>query len=285
MEVGVSTLPPLPVDLADRNRTSPFAFTGNKFEFRAVGSSQSVAPVNIVLNAAVACALDDIATELEASVSAGADLNSALQELLPRLFKEHMPVVFNGNGYAESWTEEAARRGLPNHNNTVTALEHYSDPDVMNVFLRHGILTEREIISRQEILLESYGKTICIEGNLMLDMLRTSVLPQCIEAQARAADAVIKTRAVLGEKGADAEEVYFNTLRGHMVALQKGVVELDKAVAKAHSTVGALEEAKVAHDGILVAMSHCRKHADALESIVDDTLWVLPKYAELMWVH
>lgn len=285
MEVGVSTLPPLPVDLADRNRTSPFAFTGNKFEFRAVGSSQSVAPVNIVLNAAVACALDDIATELEASISAGTDLNSALQELLPRLFKEHMPVVFNGNGYAESWAEEAARRGLPNHNNTVTALEHYSDPEVMNVFLRHGILTEREIISRQEILLESYCKTICIEGNLMLDMLRTSVLPQCIEAQARAADAVIKTRAVLGEKSADAEEVYFNTLRGHVVALQSGVAELDKAIAKAHSTAGALEEAKVARDCILSAMNQCREHADALESIVDDTLWVLPKYAELLWVH
>ena len=102
MEVGVSTLPPLPVDLSDRNRTSPFAFTGNKFEFRAVGSSQSVAPVNIALNAAVASALDDIATELEASVAAGTELNTALQALLPRMFKEHMPIVFNGNGYAES---------------------------------------------------------------------------------------------------------------------------------------------------------------------------------------
>lgn len=285
MEVGVSTLPPLPVDLADRNRTSPFAFTGNKFEFRAVGSSQSVAPVNIVLNAAVACALDDIATELEASVSAGTDLNSALQELLPRLFKEHMPVVFNGNGYAESWAEEAARRGLPNHNNTVTALEHYSDPEVMNVFLRHGILTEREIISRQEILLENYCKTICIEGNLMLDMLRTSVLPQCIEAQANAADVVLKTRAVLGEKGADAEEAYFNTLRDHIVALQQAAVELEAAIAKTHKTPGPLEEAKAARDCILTAMHKCREHADALEGIVDDTLWVLPKYAELLWVH
>ena len=285
MEVGVSTLPPLPVDLADRNRTSPFAFTGNKFEFRAVGSSQSVAPVNIVLNAAVACALDDIATELEASVSAGTDLNTALQALLPRLFKEHMPVVFNGNGYAESWAEEAARRGLPNHNNTVTALEHYSDPDVMNVFLRHGILTEREILSRQEILLENYCKTICIEGNLMLDMLRTSVLPQCVTAQANAADAVLKTRAVLGEKGAAAEEAYFNTLRGHVVALQQGVAELEAAIAKTHKTYGALEEAKAARDCVLTAMHKCREHADALESMVDDTLWVLPKYAELLWVH
>ena len=285
MEVGVSTLPPLPVDLSDRNRTSPFAFTGNKFEFRAVGSSQSVAPVNIALNAAVASALDDIATELEASVAAGTELNAALQALLPRLFKEHMPIVFNGNGYAESWAEEAARRGLPNYNNTVTALEHYSDPDVMNVFLRHGILTEREILSRQDILLENYSKTVCIEGNLMADMIRASVLPPSLEAQIKAADAVVKTRAVLGDKAAGSEEEYFNELRGHIVALQKGVVVLEKAVEKALCTEGALEQAKAARDGILPAMNECRTHADALERLVDDNLWVLPKYAELLWAH
>lgn len=285
MEVGVSTLPPLPVNLSDRNRTSPFAFTGNKFEFRSVGASQSVAPVNIVLNAAVACALDDIATELEASISAGADLNAALQELLPRVFKAHMPVVFNGNGYAESWKAEAARRGLPNHNNTVTALEHYSDPDVMNVFLRHGILTEREILSRQEILLENYCKTICIEGNLMLDMLRTSVLPQCLEAQSRAADAVIKTRAVSGENMAVAEEKYFNKLHTCIFELQNSMDDLEHAIARTVTSNGVLEEAKAARDGILTAMNGCREHADSLEGLVDDTLWVLPKYAELLWSH
>ena len=281
----VRSLPQVKRDNSDRNRTSPFAFTGNKFEFRAVGSSQSVAPVNIALNAAVASALDDIATELEASVSAGTDLNTALQSLLPRLFKEHMPIVFNGNGYAESWAEEAARRGLPNYNNTVTALEHYSDPDVMNVFLRHGILTEREILSRQDILLENYSKTVCIEGNLLADMIRSSVLPPSMEAQTRAADAVIKTRAVLGDKGAASEEEYFNELRGHIVALQKGVTVLEKAVEKAQCTEGALEQAKAARDGILPAMAECRTHADALERLVEDSLWVLPKYAELLWAH
>ena len=120
MEIGVSSLPPLPVGLSDRNRTSPFAFTGNKFEFRAVGSSQSIAPVNIALNAAVACALDDIATQLEAAVSAGTPLNQALQEFLPREFKEHSPVVFNGNGYSNTWPKEAERRGLPNLSKGVT---------------------------------------------------------------------------------------------------------------------------------------------------------------------
>ena len=285
MTIGVDVLPTFPKDSTDRNRTSPFAFTGNKFEFRAVGSSQSVAPVNIALNAAVASALDDIATELEASVAGGTELKAALQALLPRLFKEHMPIVFNGNGYAESWAEEAARRGLPNYNNTVTALEHYSDPDVMNVFLRHGILTEREILSRQDILLENYSKTVCIEGNLMADMIRSSVLPPSLDAQIKAADAVVKTRAVLGDKAATSEEEYFNELRGHIVALQKGVTVLEKAVEKTQCTEGALEQAKAARDGILPAMCECRTHADALERLVDDNLWVLPKYAELLWAH
>ncbi|WP_165067409.1 glutamine synthetase III [Desulfovibrio sp. ZJ200] len=285
MEVGVSTLPPLPVDLSDRNRTSPFAFTGNKFEFRAVGSSQSVAPVNIALNAAVACALDDIATELEAALKAGSTLNAALQELLPRLFKEHMPVVFNGNGYAESWPEEAARRNLPNYNNTVTALEHYSDSDVMNVFLRHGILSEREILARQEILLENYAKTLCIEGQLMANMLRSQVLPQCLEAQAKAADAVLKTRAVLCKNAANSEEEYFNLLRTHITALQSGVHRLEKAVEETRQGQDALEQARQARDDILAAMSQCRAHADTLERLVEDSLWVLPKYSELLWAH
>ncbi|MDR2573435.1 MAG: glutamine synthetase III [Desulfovibrio sp.] len=285
MEVGVSTLPPLPVDLSDRNRTSPFAFTGNKFEFRAVGASQSIAPVNIALNAAVACALDDIATMLEASLSAGKKLNAALQELLPKLFKEHMPVVFNGNGYAESWAKEAARRKLPNLNNTVAALERYSDPEVMNVFMRHGVLSEREMLARQEILLENYAKTLRIEGHVLSDMLRTQILPQCLRAQTQAADAVIKARAVLGDKGAKSEEEYFALLRSHVTALQKGVEKLEKAVQKSTDARGALEEAKLGRDAISPVMEECRKHADILERLVEDDVWAIPKYAELLWVH
>ena len=241
--------------------------------------------MNIALNAAVACALDDIATELEAALSAGTELNAALRELLPRLFREHMPVVFNGNGYSEAWSVEAAERKLPNHNNTVTALEHYSDPEVMNVFLRHGILSEREILARQEILLENYGKTLLIEGHLMADMLRSMVLPQCLEAQARAADAVIKTRAVLGDTSARSEEEYFNLLRTHITALRAGVDKLEKAVEKTRSVEGALEQAREARDGILTAMNECRAHADTLERLVEDSLWVLPKYSELLWAH
>ncbi len=285
MEVGVSTLPPLPCDLSDRNRTSPFAFTGNKFEFRAVGSSQSVAPVNIALNAAVACALDDIATELEAALADGATLTAALQELLPRLFREHMPVVFNGNGYAAAWPEEAARRGLPNHATTVDALEHYTDPDVMDVFLRHGVLSEREITARQEILLENYAKAVRIEGRILADMARGQILPPARAAQARAADVLLKTRAVTGEAECPQEEAQFNALRAHADALQTGVAELEAALAAAAQAPDALTQARAARDAVLPAMAGCRAHADALERLVDDSLWLLPKYAELLWAH
>ncbi|MBO4301186.1 MAG: glutamine synthetase III [Desulfovibrio sp.] len=283
MEIGVSTLPPLPVDLSDRNRTSPFAFTGNKFEFRAVGSSQSVAPVNIALNAAVACALDDIATDLEASTAAGTLLNTALQELLPRLFREHMPVVFNGNGYADSWPEEAARRGLPNDKDTVAALERYSEPAVMDVFLRCGILTEREMLSRQEILLENYSKTLCIEGRVMADMVRMSVLPASQESLRRSADTLLKTREVLGEEATGTEEEMFSALHSHMTALVGGVKALESAVAAVAATEGALAQARAARDSILPAMQVCREHADVLERMVDDAFWSLPRYAELLW--
>lgn len=285
MEVGVSTLPPLPVDLSDRNRTSPFAFTGNKFEFRALGSSQSIAPVNIAINAAVACALDEIATELEAAIAGGATLNAALQELLPRLFKEHMPIIFNGNGYSEAWPKEAEARGLPNYKTTVEALEHYTDPEVMNVFLRHGILSEREIVSRQEILLENYTKTILIEAHILTDMIQNQVLPVCRQSETQAADTVLKVRAVAGEKGTLAEEEFFAKLHNHVSLLQAVTEKLENEIEKVRAISDPLQQARAARDQLLPLMAQSREHADILERIVDDGLWKLPHYSELLWIH
>ncbi len=282
--VGVSSLPPLPVDLSDRNRTSPFAFTGNKFEFRAVGSSQSVAPINIVLNTAMACALDDIATELEASIAGGATLNEALQTLLPRLFSEHMAVVFNGNGYSAAWPEEAKRRGLHNHNNTVDALAHYSDPEVMNAFLRQGVLSEREMLSRQDILLETYVKTVEIEAHILLDMARTTVRPTAQRAQAELADMLVKTRAAVGDDAVSETKV-FNTFRKYVVALEEGIEQLEKACQLEHGETNILDIACAIRDGLLPAMNTCRAACDTLEQHIDSTQWPLPSYAELMWTH
>jgi len=283
MEIGVSSLPPLPMDLSDRNRTSPFAFTGNKFEFRALGSSQSIAPINIALNAAVACALDDIAGELEAAVSAGTPLVKALQDFLPREFKARQAVIFNGNGYSAEWQKEAARRGLPNLATTVDALEHYSDPEVMNVFLRHGILSEREMLARQEILFETYAKDLIIEGRVLCDLVRAKVLPPSRLAQASACALAAQTRdAGLDPAG---ELAQARLLQGHVAGLEKLTAELEQTIAKVQEADGAPAQARLARDAILPLMDGIRAHADALERQVDDRLWELPKYSELLWTH
>ena len=296
MEIGVSTLPPLPRDYSDRNRTSPFAFTGNKFEFRAVGSSQSIAPANIALNSAVACALDDIATELEAAVEGGKELNDALKDLLPRLFREHMPVVFNGNGYSAEWPEEAARRGLPNLKDTVAALEHYDDPEVMEVFLRNRVLSEPEILARQEILQENYALTVGIEASVLERMLREIVLPVTLRAQSEAARLVAEIRAAEGTPanvGAGAanslptnlEERRYAAFRSHNTALMTALDELHAAREQLAGMDGAPARARAARDTVLPLMLRCREQCDALEGMTDDAAWPLPKYAELLWTH
>ncbi len=280
LTVGKDILLQLSKDNTDRNRTSPVAFTGNKFEFRAVGSSQSIAPVNTVLNTAMACALDDIATELEKAVSGGSSLTSALQELLPRLFREHQDVVFNGNGYSAEWLEEAEKRGLPNLSTTVDALEHYG---IMDIFLRQKVLSEREILARQEILLENYAKSVGIEGALMLEMARTRILPVALHEQAEAADVAGKTRALAGE--AVPEEERFRILRGHTTGLTSAIANLEKALATLHSAENTHQAAHSARDAVLPAMGACREHCDVLERIIDAQAWPLPSYAELLWLH
>lgn len=285
LEIGVSTLPPLPADLSDRNRTSPFAFTGNKFEFRALGAGQSIAPANIALNAAMACALEDIADELENRIASGSSLNEALKDILPKLFSENMPVVFNGNGYSAEWPEMAAKRGLSNYRDTVAALEHYTDQDVMQVFLRNGILNEREIISRQEILLENYSRTILIEGRVLADMILTQILPAARKAETLAAENVLKVRSVAGEKETGAEDAHFSDLHGNIAALTANVKKLEEELHNAAGMTEPMAQAKVVRDQILPLMTQCRSHADHLERIIDDDLWPLPKYSELLWLR
>ncbi len=284
MGIGVDVLPPLPKDFSDRNRTSPFAFTGNKFEFRAVGSSQSVAPVNITLNAAVACALDDIATELEVSVNSGTSLTEALQSLLPRIFSEHMPIVFNGNGYSAEWPIEAERRGLPNLATTVEALERYSYPEVMDVFLRTNVLSEREMLARQEILLETYVKLINIESNVFSAMIRESILPVGLRSQKEAADLVLQTRAVLGTQDALPEEERFHALRKVCLDLQSSLTALG-AVREAEPHGDTLEHAYYMLKNVVPALAQCRNHADTLELMVEDAVWPYPRYAEMLWIN
>ena len=170
MDIGVGVLPKLPRDAGDRNRTSPFAFTGNKFEFRAVSSGQNIAWPNTFLNAAMADALDSIATELEAATAKGEDLKAAVGKLLTKIIKKHKRIVFNGNNYAAEWTKEASKRGLLNLKNTVDALPQLVTPQAVKLMERFKILNEREVHARYEVFLESYNKTLNIEGQLMVLM-------------------------------------------------------------------------------------------------------------------
>lgn len=285
MEVGVSNMPKLPRDISDRNRTSPFAFTGNKFEFRAVGASQSIAPANIALNAAMACALDDIATELEAAVGNGASLLTAVQALLARLFKEHMPVVFNGNGYAQEWQEEAARRALPNHAYSVSAIAAYNSQEVMEMFLRHGVLNERELLARQDILLENYIRTIHVEAKLTATMGRSMILPAAIKWLRTVGKLVLASRELLacGASALLPEEDYYQLVRSHVTGLLNALNALDERHAALDALESVLARAEGTRHELVPLMEVCRLHADALEGLVDDALWPLPKYNELLW--
>ena len=206
-----------------------------------------------------------------------------LQELLPRLFREHQAVVFNGNGYSEEWPVEAARRGLPNLATTVDALERYNTPEVMDVFLRQNVLSEREMLARQEILLDTYAKTIAIEASLMLDMSRTQILPVALQEQAAAADLVLKTRAVSTE--AAMEEERFTCLRGHTVGLNAALSALEQQLAALRAAADAHTAARIARDGVVPAMQTCREHCDALERMLNAAVWPLPSYAEMLWLH
>ena len=237
------------------------------------------------MNSAVACALDDIATELEKALKDGKELNDALKELLPRLFREHMPVVFNGNGYSAEWPEEAARRGLPNLKDTVAALEHYDDPEVMEVFLRNKVLSEAEILARQEILQENYALSVGLEASVLERMLRESILPVTLRAQSEAAGLVAAIRAVEGASTSSPEERRYTAFRTHNTELMAALDELAAAREEMAKKEDAPARARAARDTLLPIMARCREHCDALEAMTDDALWPLPKYAEMLWTH
>jgi glutamine synthetase len=287
MQVGVTALPPLPKDATDRNRTSPFAFTGNKFEFRAVGSSQSIAPANIAINVAVASALDDVATDIEGRIKGGASLNDAVQAVLQNLFPEHRPIVFNGDNYSKEWPVEAERRGLPNLRNSVDALARFIDPEIIKVFVKYGVLSKREILSRQEILLENYSTTLSIEAQIAASMGRTMILPAAIAYQKKIADSVVSLRAALGANAdVSAQKNLLEVLTTHINRLKRALSALDEARSKADEAHGsAFKRAKLYRDAVLPIMQECRESADMLEHYVEDSMWPMPKYREMLWIY
>jgi glutamine synthetase len=282
MEIGVSVLPKLPKDAGDRNRTSPFAFTGNKFEFRAVGGSQSIAGPNTVLNTIVAESLDFIASHLEKAVSAGKDFNKAVQELLPAIIKESKKVLFGGDNYSAEWHSEAEKRGLPNLRNTVVALPIILRKDSVDLFGKYRVYSERELQSRQAILAENYVKTVNVEGRLSSNIARTMILPAALRYQTEVAQAVAATKAAGVDNGSQVE--LLRNLSGTITDFQTATAKLDKALAH-HAEGDLVSHAKHSRDHILSAMTEVRSLADKLETTVADDLWPLPTYREMLFIR
>ncbi|MGV3604861.1 MAG: glutamine synthetase III [Planctomycetaceae bacterium] len=280
LTVGVDTLPPLPKHAGDRNRTSPFAFTGNKFEFRAVGSSQSIGGPLVALNSIVAESLDYIATELEKATGGDvAKLPAAVQKLLQDIYSKHGAVVFNGNGYSQEWHDEAAKRGLLNLKTTVDALPQLTNPEVIAVFDKYGVLTPRETASRQDIYLEQYVKTIATEAKLMIEIARTSIFPAAVRYQGELASTCTNLKALGYTFDTDTLDEMTRLVKG----IQDSTNALEKALAH-HSAANVLEEAKHYCDSIVPAMVKVREYADQLEGLVADDLWPLPTYQEMLFI-
>ena len=277
---GVSVLPPLPKEAGDRNRTSPFAFTGNKFEFRAVGSSANVSGANTVLNTIVAESLDFIATKLEADVKAGKDLNAAIQALLPGIVKESKKVLFNGNGYGEEWHKEAAKRGLPNHKSTVDVLPVVTRKDTKELFAKYKVYTEKELDSRFIILAEAYVKAVNIEANTTAMMAKTMILPAALRYQKEVGESIAAAKAAGASAAGGLES--FGTLISSINELTRTIAGLEK-VAHHHGD-DAYAHAKHMREQVLPAMLEVRKAVDTLEGMVADDLWPLPAYREMLFI-
>ena len=281
LDTGVGVLPKLPRDAGDRNRTSPFAFTGNKFEFRAVSANQSIAMPNVALNVAVADSLDYCATELEKSLKSGKKLQAAVKDLLSKIIKENKQIIFNGNNYAAEWQKEAAKRGLLNHTTSVDAFGEVLKSDVVRAFEKYGVLNERELKARYEIALEQYIKTLNIEGQLMVLMANRYILPAAYKYQGQMAESVAAVKAA-GGTSKEAKK----TLDAILKLTDEFKQRTDKLqdLLEHEGNGGAEKHAKYFRDKVVPAMVSLRETGDNLESIVPHDIWPLPTYREMLFI-
>jgi glutamine synthetase len=280
-DLGALALPKLPRDAGDRNRTSPFAFTGNKFEFRAVGSSQNIAWPNLVLNAAMADSLEGIANDLEAATKKGEDLNKAVGKLLQKIIKEHKRIIFNGNNYSAEWQKDAARRKLLNHKNTVDALTELVKPEAVRLLEHFKILNEREVHSRYEVFLENYNKTINIEGQLAVLMANRYILPAAFEYQKQIGQSVAAVKA------GGATSVQGRKLLGYYTKLVdkfKAQSDALQAALSHQAAASAEKHAKYMRDKVVPAMAKLRELGDAIEVETPHEIWPMPTYREMLFV-
>ncbi|MFH1395117.1 MAG: glutamine synthetase III [Candidatus Omnitrophota bacterium] len=268
IQIGVTSLPPLPRDVTDRNRTSPFAFTGNKFEFRAVGSNQNCAWANTVLNLIVAEALDEICSDLESKTKSNKNFNVVLQKILQGIVKKHKRIIFSGDNYSKSWTSEASKRGLLNLKTTTEALKVLKEKKAVSLFQKHAVLSKVELESRYEIYREQYEKIIKIEGTCMLTMAKTMIIPAAVRYIGQLAYAVNNAKKCA--KGLNKLKILLNEISAHVERVLATSEKLEKNINK-----NLVKES-------IDSMEILRESVDALEGLLPENIWPLPSYAKMM---
>jgi len=280
MEIGVTTLPPLPKDATDRNRTSPFAFTGNKFEFRMCPSSASIAMPNIILNTIVAEILDEVAERLEKAK----DVNTEVKGLLTEYVTKHKRVVFNGNGYSDEWVVEAEKRGLQNRKTTIEAIKALISEKNIEVMEKHAVLSRIEMESRYEIALENYIKTINVEALTMIEMAKRQIVPAVINFATDIAASINTINATGVAADLTAQTELLVEVSSLTASLKKNIAVLEEAVAKASNAHGdTYEQAALFRFDVFEKMAALREVVDTLETIVDEDVWPMPTYSDLLF--
>ncbi len=276
---GVHSLPHFQKDATDRNRTSPFAFTGNKFEFRMVGSTQSIADPNTVLNTIVAEVLSDMADRLEASD----DLPMAIHDMIKDTIAAHNRIIFNGNGYSDEWVAEAERRGLPNIKCMVDAVPALVKEDAVEIFEKHGVYTKAEMESRAEVMYETYAKTINIEALTMIDMAKKQIVPATIKYQTSLAESVNAIKAASSAVDISVQEALMADISVNLKAMYGALAHLEEVTNKAEEMEEGAEQGHYYHDVVFAAMDELRKPADKLEMLVAKSAWPFPSYGDLIF--
>jgi len=289
LKLNIGRIPEIILDTTDRNRTSPFAFTGNRFEFRAVGSSANCAGAMIALNTAIADQLAKFKVEVDVLIEAGVKKDEAIFQILKKLIIESKDIRFNGNGYSEEWKAEAARRGLTNISSVPTALEALDDKRVVEMYEKMGVLSEREIEGRIEVELEKYVKKIQIEARVLGDLAINHIVPTAIGYQTMLLENVKNLKLVFGEEEyntlAEGRLELIREIGGHVSAIKAKVKEMIEA-RKVANVIESEKAKAYAYEGTVKPyLDDVRSHIDKLELIVDNELWPLPKYRELLFVR
>ena len=279
LKTGVTTLPDFEIDATDRNRTSPFAFTNNKFEFRMVGSSDSIASPNIVLNTIVAESFKEAANELESA----SDFDEAVHDIIKRLFTAHRRIIFNGNGYSEEWVKEAKRRGLSNLPSMIDAIPALVSEDSIKLFEEFEVFTRTELESRVEIEYEAYSKAINIEAKTMIDIAGKSIIPAVIRYTTRLADSIIKLKSAISGIEPYAQNAILIEVNEHLKESKVALENLKNYMDNATEITDVTAHAKYMHEVVVPAMEVLRKPIDTLEMIVDKDLWPMPSYGDLLF--